>query len=60
MLAMEGAKKSSAISIYVTVTVVGGRTQATQKPPKAMDKRELLYCTVAYSIECEEGKWIIG
>ncbi len=29
--------------------------QATQEPPVAMGGR-VLYCAVAYSIECEEGK----
>ena len=46
-------KASSAIAICVAVTV-GGHRQP-KKTPNAMGKR-VLFCTVAYSIECEEGK----
>ena len=57
MLAMEGAK-----SVVCHCDIRGGYcrwAQATQKPSIAMGKR-VLYCTVAYSIECREGKRIDG
>ena len=53
MLAMGGAK-----SVVCHCDIRGGYcrwAQATQKPSIAMGKR-VLYCTVAYSIECREGK----
>ena len=54
MLAMGGAK-----SVICHCDIRGGycrwAQQATQKPSIAIGKR-VLYCTVAYSIECREGK----
>ncbi len=57
MLAMGGAK-----SVVCHGDMRDGYcrgVQATQKPPKTMGKR-VLYCTVAYSMECGEGKRIDG
>ena len=57
MLAMGGAK-----SVVCHCDMRDGycrRAQATQETPNAMGKR-VLYCTVAYSMGCEEGKRING
>ena len=41
---------SSTIEIYVVTVFVGG---SRQQPPISMDSKWVLYCTVAYSMDCE-------
>ena len=50
-------KASSAIAICVAVTV-GGHRQPKNHQMRWV--KRVLYCTVAYSMECEEGKRIDG